>query len=54
MASVKAFIRTSTKDKNLVNVRFRLTDGRAIQLFHKSEIKVNPNDFDIKAEKTKA
>lgn len=54
MATVKAFIRTSTKEKSFVNVRFRLTDGRLIQLFHKSEIKVNPNDFDAKAEKIKA
>lgn len=53
MATVKAFIRTSTK-KDFVNVRFRLTDGRSIQLFHKSDIKVNPNDFDTKNEKIKA
>jgi len=53
MATVKAFIRTSTK-KDFVNVRFRLTDGRSIQLFHKSDIKVNPNDFDEKNEKIKA
>ena len=54
MATVKAFIRTSTKTKDFVNVRFRLTDGRSIQLFHKSDIKVNPNDFDAKNEKIKA
>lgn len=42
MATVKAFIRTSTKAKDFVNVRFRLTDGRNIQLFHKSDLKVNP------------
>lgn len=54
MATVKAFIRTSTKEKDFVNVRFRLTDGRSIQLFHKSDIKVNPNDFDAKNEKIKA
>jgi site-specific recombinase XerD len=54
MATIKAFIRTSTKDKDFVNVRFRLTDGRSVQLFHKSDIKVNPNDFDAKAEKIKA
>jgi len=53
MATVKAFIRTSTK-KDFVNVRFRLTDGRSIQLFHKSDIKVNLNDFDSKNEKIKA
>ena len=54
MATIKAFIRTSTKDKKLVNVRFRLTDGRDIQLFHKSDIKVCPGDFDAKNEKIKA
>jgi len=54
MASIKSFIRTSTKEKDFVNVRFRLTDGRSIQLFHKSDIVVNPNDFDPKAEKIKA
>jgi site-specific recombinase XerD len=54
MATVKAFIRTSTKEKDFVNVRFRLTDGRTMQLFHKSDIKVNPTDFDVKNEKIKA
>jgi len=53
MATINAFIRTSTK-KDFVNVRFRLSDGRSVQLFHKSEIKVNPNDFDSKNEKIKA
>lgn len=54
MATIKAFIRTSTKEKKFVNVRFRITDGRDIQLFHKSDIQVNPNDFDVKGEKIKA
>lgn len=53
MATINAFIRTTTK-KDFVNVRFRLSDGRSVQLFHKSEIKVNPNDFDTKNEKIKA
>ena len=54
MATIKAFIRTSTKTKDFVNVRFRLTDGRSVQLFHKSDIKVNPNDFDSNKETIKA
>jgi len=54
MATIKAFIRTSTKAKDFVNIRFRLTDGRTVQLFHKSDIKVNPNDFDAKNETIKA
>lgn len=53
MATIKAFVRTSVK-KGFVNVRFRLTDGRSVQLFHKSDIKVNPNDFDAKKEIIKA
>jgi len=53
MATVKAFIRTTTKDKD-VNVRFRLSDGRDIQLFHKSEITVNPESWDSKKEAIKA
>lgn len=47
MTTVKAFIRTGKKDKE-VNVRFRLSDGRNVQLFHKSEIMVLPNLWDAK------
>jgi hypothetical protein len=54
MASVKAFIRTSAKKAELVKVRFRLSDGRNIQLFHKSEIEVEPDSFDPKNEIIKA
>lgn len=54
MATVKAFIRTTKKDKAFVNVRFRLTDGRNVQMFHKSDIQVNPYDFDEKKETIKA
>ena len=53
MATVKAFIRTTKKDKD-VNIRFRLSGGRNIQLFHKSELSVNPNDWDAKRETIKA
>lgn len=54
MASVKAFIRTSAKKADTVNVRFRLSDGRNIQLFHKSEIEVEPDMFDEKNQVIKA
>lgn len=54
MATVKAFFRTTTKKADKVNIRFRLTDGRSIQLFHKSNIVVNPADFDTKKEEIKA
>lgn len=54
MASVKAFIRTSAKKAERVNVRFRLSDGRNVQLYHKSEIEVEPNMFDEKNQIIKA
>ena len=54
MASVKAFIRTSAKKADKVKVRFRLSDGRKVQLFHKSEIEVEPDNFDVKNQIVKA
>ena len=39
MATIKAFIRTGKKDKES-NIRFRLSDGRGIQMFHKSDLTV--------------
>ena len=48
MATIQAFIRTSTKKTDKVNIRFRLRDGRSVQLFHKSNIEINPNIWDIK------
>ena len=54
MASVKAFIRTSAKKADLVKVRFRLSDGRNVQLFHKSDIEVEPDNFDVKNQIIKA
>ncbi|WP_024993418.1 integrase [Phocaeicola paurosaccharolyticus] len=53
MTTVKAFIRTGKKDKE-VNVRFRISDGRNVQLFHKSEIMVLPTLWDSKNEQYKA
>jgi hypothetical protein len=46
MATVTAFVRTTKKRVDKVNIRFRLRDGRNIQLFHKSEIEVNPVYWD--------
>ncbi|HEY5590321.1 MAG TPA: phage integrase SAM-like domain-containing protein [Paludibacter sp.] len=54
MATVKAFIRISTKKGNDVNVRFRLSDGRNIQLFHKSELTINSDLWDEKNQCIKA
>lgn len=51
--TVKAFIRTGKKDKE-ANIRFRLSDGRNIQLFHKSELTVLPTLWDEKREQYKA
>lgn len=42
MATVTAFVRTSKKNIETANVRFRLRDGRSVQLFHSSEIEVSP------------
>ena len=42
MATVRAFIRTQKNNSEKVNVRFRLTDGRDVQLFCSSELKVDP------------
>ena len=55
MATVKAFIRTSTKKKEQsAVVRFRLSDGRTTQLYYKSDITVNPDYWDDKKECIKA
>lgn len=52
MATVTAFIRTSNKD-SVVNIRFRLSDGRNTQLFYKSDILITPSVWDKKKEKIK-
>ena len=52
MATVKAFIR-SAKSNKLANIRFRLSDGRNIQMFHKSEILIAPGDWDAKEQSVK-
>ena len=54
MATVTAFIRTTKKKADKVNIRFRLRDGRNIQLFHKSEIEVDPVVWDNKKQEIKA
>lgn len=47
MATVKAIVRT-TRKKTEVNIRFRLSDGRGVQIFHSSGIMVNPDLWDTK------
>lgn len=54
MATVKAFIRTSTRKATTVNIRFRLSAGRGIQLFHSSEIEVPPAVWDDVRQEVKA
>jgi integrase len=54
MSSVVAFIRVSTKKVEKANIRFRLRDGRDIQLFYKSEIEVNPALWDADKQTIKA
>jgi site-specific recombinase XerD len=54
MATVTAFIRTTKKKADRVNVRFRLRDGRTVQLFHKSEIEVPPAAWDNARQDIKA
>lgn len=54
MATVKAFIRTSTRKSTNVNIRFRLSAGRGVQLFHSSEIEVPPAVWDDVRQEIKA
>ncbi len=53
MSTVTAFIRTSKKSKD-VNVRFRLRDGRTLQLYHVSELMINSELWDDKKQTIKA
>lgn len=54
MATVTAFIRVSTKKSDKANVRFRLRDGRKLQLFYKSNLEVNPAYWDASKQEIKA
>lgn len=53
MARVQALVRATDKTEE-ANVRFRLRDGRYVDLFYKSNIKVNPKQWDAKKECIKA
>lgn len=54
MATVTAFIRVTNKKKDFAHIRFRLRDGRNIQLYHQSEIEVNPEVWDKRTQSIKA
>ena len=53
MATVKAIVRT-TKKTGTAKIRFRLSDGRCVQLFHKSDICVDVELWDEDKECIKA
>jgi integrase len=54
MATVRAFIRTTTAGGGKVRVRFRLRDSLRAQVFHTSEIEVLPGQWDAARESIKA
>ena len=56
MATIKAFIRPTSRkgNKKEVPVRFRLSDGANVQLYHTSDIMVDPELWDAKKECIKA
>ena len=54
MATVNAFIRVSKKKSDKANVRFRLRDGRKIQMFYKSNLEVNPAYWDVSKQEIKS
>lgn len=49
MATIRAIIRTTKKNAD-VNIRFRISDGREVQLFHASDISLNVDIWDSKNE----
>jgi site-specific recombinase XerD len=53
MASVTAFIRANQKSEK-AHIRFRLRDGRNIQLFYKSKLEIKPSIWDPKKQEIKA
>lgn len=53
MATIKAFIRTSSKNK-AVNIRIRLSDGRDFTRYGITNIIVSPEHWDAKKEELKA
>jgi hypothetical protein len=54
MTSVTAYIRTTKKKADKVNLRFRVCTGRALQLFHKSDIEVPAAAWDGVRQEIKA
>jgi integrase len=55
MSSIRAFVRTGTKNKNKTSkIRFRLRDGANVDLYVASAIEVNPEHWDNNKECIKA
>jgi integrase len=54
MATIKVFIEPPAKKDKKAKVRYRLSDGRGIQLYYKSEIEVLPENWDSKNQTIKA
>lgn len=53
MATIRAYIRTSKKKADSVNIRFRLSAGK-VQLYHVSEMTVAPSHWDGNKQEIKA
>lgn len=53
MATISAFVRTSKKGAKC-KVRFRIRDGRDIQLFYTSNLEINPTHWDTKRQEIKS
>ena len=53
MATVNAFIRVSAKKEKKASVRFRLRDGRSVNLYYTSELNVDPDLWDAAEGKLK-
>lgn len=53
MATISAFVRTSKKGAKC-KVRFRIRDGRDVQLFYTSNLEINPAHWDSKRQEIKS
>lgn len=54
MATIRAFVRSQKSNNKFVCVRFRLSDGASVQLYHKSKIMVELDLWDNKREQYKS
>lgn len=54
MATVRAFIRVSSRKVEKAIIRFRLRDGRTLQYFYKSELEISTAIWDNKTQSIKA